>query len=168
MMNIVTRNPLPNDAPALIELKKVLFSETQFMLFEPHEYSANLEQETDFINHFNESYNSSILVSEFDGELIGFIGAAGGDSNKIKHSANIFLGVRRKYWRQGVASTLLREIMSWARCIQLKRLELAVSSNNHSAIKLYRSHGFELEGVKKCAISTDGRFEDECIMGCVL
>lgn len=167
-MNIVTRNPLPNDAHALIELKKALFSETQFMLFEPNEYPANVEQETCFINHFNESANSSVLVSELDGELIGFLGAAGGGSKKIKHCAQIFLGVKKKYWGQGVASKLLTETISWARCIQLKRLELTVSSNNHRAIKLYHSQGFELEGIKKCAVSTNGNFEDECIMGYLL
>jgi len=138
------------------------------MLFEPHEYTASLKQETGFINHYNESYNSSILVSELGGELIGFLGAEGGRSKKVKHSANIFLGVRKKYWGQGVASSLMIETMSWARRIRLKRLELAVSSNNHKAIKLYHSHGFELEGVKKYAISTNGTLEDENIMGCVL
>ena len=168
MINIITRSPLPNDAHALIELKKALFSETQFMLFEPNEYPANLKQEAGFINHYNKSSNSSILVSELDGELIGFLAAAGGDSKKVMHCAQVFLGVKKKYWGQGVASKLLEETILWARCVQLKRLELTVSSNNHRAIKLYHSQGFELEGVKKCAISINGNFEDECIMGCLL
>ncbi|OUR92022.1 hypothetical protein A9Q81_17225 [Gammaproteobacteria bacterium 42_54_T18] len=167
-MNIVTRNVLPDDAAALLELKKALFSETQFMLYEADEYPASAEQETGFINHFNESVNSTILASELDGELVGFLGAAGGDSKKIKHSAQIFLGVRKKHWGQGIASALLTETMSWARRIQLKRLELTVSSNNHRAIKMYHNQGFELEGIKKCAISSNGNFEDECVMGYVL
>ncbi len=164
-MDMITRNLLLGDAPAFIELKKVLFSETSFMLYGADEYPANVEQETGFISHFNESANSTILVSELGGELVGFLGAAGGDSKKIKHSAQIFLGVKKKHWGEGIASALLTEAMSWARSIQLKRLELTVSSNNHRAIKLYHNQGFELEGVKKCAISNDGNFEDECMMG---
>ena len=166
-MNIVTRNLSPDDAPAFIELKRVLFSETLFMRYDADEYPASVEQETGFINHFNESVNSTILVSELEGELVGFLGAAGGDSNKIKHSAQVFLGVRKKHWGQGIATALLAEAISWARSIQLKRLELTVSSNNHRAIKLYHNQGFELEGIKKCAISNNGHFEDECIMGSV-
>jgi len=168
MMNIVTKKVLPDDAAALIELKKALFSETQFMLYEADEYPASLEQEVGFINHFNKSVNSTILVSELDGEFAGFLGAAGGESKKIKHSAQIFLGVRKKHWGLGIASDLLTETMSWARSIQLKRLELTVSSNNHRAIKLYHKQGFELEGIKKYAISSNGNFEDEYIMGYVL
>ncbi|OMH37556.1 hypothetical protein BGP75_09105 [Motiliproteus sp. MSK22-1] len=164
----MTRKPSPLDASALIRLRKSLCSETDFMLFETDEYSPSLEQEIDFINRFNQGKNSTILVSELDGELIGFLAAAGSSLRKIRHSASLFLGVRKQYWGQGIATELLTQTQQWAKSIELKRLELTVSPNNHRAIALYSRLGFETEGIKRCAININNRFEDEKIMGWIL
>lgn len=47
----------------------------------------------------------------------------------------------------------------------LVRLELGVYFDNEKALKLYKSLGFEEEGLKKYSAIRNGKYVDEIIMG---
>jgi ribosomal protein S18 acetylase RimI-like enzyme len=64
-------------------------------------------------------------------------------------------------WRgQGVGRQLIETALAAADARGLARVELTVHSENVNAQALYRSVGFEMEGVHRRAWSLDGRFFD--------
>ena len=158
------RDALPEDAAALLLLRKAIFSETNFMLYSPGEYSASPEELSAQIAKINISGYSRSLLAEIDGTLIGFVGVTGSPIRRLRHSAQIVVGVLRSHWRQGVGRALLTEAIRWAPTAGLSRLELFVMSKNMSAIALYEQLGFRIEGSRRHAYIIDGTPVDDRLM----
>ena len=61
------------------------------------------------------------------------------------------LGVREKAQGRGVGSTLMAILLATAKlCANLRRVQLTVFADNTPAIRLYRSFGFQFEGLHRC------------------
>jgi len=156
MAEFSIRDALPEDAAALISLRKAIFGETNFMLYAPGEYSASPEEVSAQLAKIRNSGHSRSLLAETEGALIGFLGVMGSPIPRLRHSAQIVLGVLRSHWRQGVGRALLSEAIRWTPSAGLSRLELHVMSGNASAIALYTQLGFRVEGSRRRAYIIDG------------
>jgi len=161
------RDARPEDASALISLRKAIFGETNFMLYAPNEYSASPDELSTQLAKIRSSGYSRSLLAETEGNLIGFLGASGSSVPRLRHSAQLFLGVLRSHWRSGVGRALLAEIIRWAPTAGLSRLELFVMTSNSRAIALYERLGFRVEGHRRRAYIIDGVPVDDQLMAYV-
>ena len=161
------RDALSEDAAALVSLRKAIFGETNFMLYAPSEYSASPEELSAQIAKISSSGNSRSLLAETDDAFIGFLGVMGSPIPRLRHSAQIVVGVLRSHWRQGVGRALLSEAIRWAPAAGLSRLELFVMSKNTGAIALYEQLGFRIEGSRRHAYIIDGAPVDDQLMAYV-
>ncbi|MEW8624858.1 MAG: GNAT family N-acetyltransferase [Candidatus Thiodiazotropha sp.] len=150
------------DAESLIELRRTLYNETDLLLFEPTEYRPTVESETAFITAFEKSNNSALFIAVVDNlDLVGFMGVAGGTTNRTAHKATVFMGVLKKYWGQGIGKKLFDNLFQWLEVTSLSRLELTTAVHNERAYSLYKAVGFETECVKKNNVLVDGKHVDE-------
>jgi len=168
MVTFAIREALPEDAAALISLRKAIFGETNFMLYAPSEYSAAPEELSAQLAKIASSGYSRSLLAESENTLIGFLGATGSPVPRLRHSAQLFLGVLRSHWHCGVGRALLAEIIRWAPTVGLSRLELFVMKSNSRAIALYEQLGFRVEGHRRRAYMIDGVPVDDQLMAYVL
>jgi len=166
-MNIGIRTAVENDAAQLVALRRRLFAETSFMLFDPEEFTSTAEDERQFINWLTQRPNSRLLVATHEESLVGFVAVMGGERNRTKHSAPLFLGVAQAFWSQGIASRMLAEVIAWAPLAKLKRLELTVHTTNLKAIVLYLRHGFVVEGTRRCSMRINDKYIDEYLMSLI-
>ena len=66
----------------------------------------------------------------------------------------------------GIGKKLMKELIDLSdNWLMLVRLELGVYTDNEKALKLYKSLGFEEEGLKKYSAIRNGKYVDEIIMG---
>ncbi|MBT3204525.1 MAG: GNAT family N-acetyltransferase, partial [Gammaproteobacteria bacterium] len=122
---VTIREAKENDAKALIVLRGKLFKETTFLLLEPDEYNPTEESEANFIRIFSRADNSSIFLAlNSDSKIVGFMGVAGGITNRTKHRATVFLGVLSEYWGQGIGKQLFDQLFIWLPQSCLSRVEL--------------------------------------------
>jgi RimJ/RimL family protein N-acetyltransferase len=161
----VIREILASDAAAFLALNKELDRETAYMLYEENERAITLEQQKKMITTFLKMPNSTILVAEQDGQLVGHLSVIGGSVNRKKHSAYLAVGVLRSYGNQGIGTSLFEEMENWAARIGIKRVELTVMTHNETAISLYKKMGFKIEGKKICSLVVDGKSVDEYYLG---
>jgi RimJ/RimL family protein N-acetyltransferase len=162
--NVVVRRAAVDDAAQLLALRRALFAETSFMLWEPAEFVATAADERAFIQRLSERANSLLLIALGKSQAVGFLAAIGGERNRLRHSALLAIGVLRGFWSQGVASSLLSEAIAWAPGAGIKRLELTVHTANARAVALYQRHGFEIEGTRRSSMRVDGAYTDEYLM----
>lgn len=165
-MEIVIRTPRLNEADKFFDMLLLLDSETKYMMYEVGERKKT---ETSIKNIENmiklaENDEDFFLVSEVDGEIVGFITANRGKYYRIKHSAYIVVGIRENFRNIGIGTKFFEKLDNWAKKENLKRLELTVLTENKIALKLYRKNGFEIEGVKKNSMKIDGILKDEYYM----
>jgi RimJ/RimL family protein N-acetyltransferase len=157
-----------DEADIFLNLKKQLDEETEFMMLEPGERKTTAENQRRQIERIRASYNSTIIVAESEGKLVGYIEAIGGYVTRNKHCAYLVIGVLQDYTRQGVGSMLFKELFTWAEKHRIHRMELTVLVHNHAASVLYHRMGFEIEGLKQRSLRINGKFVDEYYMAKLL
>ncbi len=165
---IVIRQVEESDAQAFLDLCIRLDEETSFRMFEPNERSATLDQQQRIIHDFLKRDNFLLLAAEKDGELVGYLSAEGGLFHRNRHSVYIVIAILQAYTGQRIGTRLFIELERWALERQVHRLELNVMANNPRAIALYKKMGFEIEGLKRHALSVDGVYIDEYLMARLL
>lgn len=102
------------------------------------------------------------LVGEINGEVVATTGLRPAYSGvRQRHVGTFGLCVAAAAQGRGIGNALLATLIDYAdNWAQLLRLELIVAADNEPAVKLYRKHGFVLEGRHKAAIFTDGEYVD--------
>ena len=105
------------------------------------------------------------IVAESDGQLIGTGNLRAYTPARTAHIGEIFLGVADTHAGQGIGNALLAALVDVADNWRgLKRLELDVFADNESAIRLYKKHGFEVEGRCIKAGFRNGAYIDTLMM----
>jgi RimJ/RimL family protein N-acetyltransferase len=161
---ITIRKVKEEDAEAIVKLLKQLDEETKFTLFAPGERKTTVEKQREIIKNILTSDNRMIFVAVKDDQLIGCLGAFGGEYRKVKHRIYIVIGVLQTFAHQGIGTQLFTEMEKWARENKFHRLELTVMTNNQAGLALYKKMGFEIEGIKKHSVLVNGEFIDEYYM----
>ncbi len=103
------------------------------------------------------------LAERFD-RAVGWCEATRVAAERMEHVALLTVAVARDDRGSGVGRALLTEAERWARAQRLRKLSLNVRAGNAAAIGLYRSLGFEVEGVERGQVRHGAAFEDNLIM----
>jgi ribosomal protein S18 acetylase RimI-like enzyme len=158
------RTAVFEDAPAYLAMLKQLDNETDMMLYEPDERPDTVESIEKTILAATAS-GSLILVAEDKDVIVGFLTAERGFARRIHHSAYIVVGILASQRGQGLGKKLFTDLENWAKNNQITKLELTVSVRNEPGIRLYKSMGFAVEGIKKDSLKLNGKLVDEYYMG---
>ena len=88
-----------------------------------------------------------VLVAVADGTVVGHLGVHPAYRPRRAHAASLGMAVHDAWAGRGIGSTLLQHAIALADdWLNLLRLELVVFVDNEAAIRLYRKHGFVIEG----------------------
>lgn len=163
---LIVRNPESGDEQGLINLMKIVDSETKFLGREPGEFNFTLEQERDFIKDSMYNENRHFLIGEIDGKIIAncSVGIIS-NSKRYLHRASMGITVCKDYWNKGIGKTLMQECIKWCKEKGIEQLELEVVTENNRAISMYQNFGFQIYGTKKHALKYgDATYADEYYM----
>lgn len=166
-LNYTIRSAIESDAKNLSELRLQIDGETENMDREKGEAfidQAGFEKiiETD-TNHPRNLF----LVAEMDGRIVGYSRCEGYELKRFSHKVEFGLGVLKDFWGYGIGKNLMKETISWVDTNGIKKIVLkGVLETNEKAIGLYKSLGFEIEGLmKKDRILSDGKYYNTYMMG---
>ncbi len=148
-------------------IRKIELSDAEAFL-NLRERNDTVEQTTKKINVILESKGQTAFVAEQDGALIGFILIYGRQMRIYAKTRTIAIAILKKHWGKGIGNDLVRTAIDWAKKQKLHRLELEAWSANNSAIRLYKKHGFKIEGTKKDGVIIGKEYTDVVVMGLVL
>ncbi|MEZ5277312.1 MAG: GNAT family protein [Opitutaceae bacterium] len=166
---ILIREADPEDAAAILAYIDEVAGETDFLGFGRGEFDLDLEKETKYLEEQRDSNNSVYLLAMMDGEIAGTLSYTGGRRARTRHTGELGITVRRRYWGQGIGSLLMESLIAWARSSGVvTKLDLLVRTDNERAIQLYERMGFEREGRIRHAVHIDGVYHDALCMGLIL
>jgi len=167
-MEIELRDAVPTDAACLIELRRTIFGESDFMLYAPDEYADSTDAMAKRIEEISQSSGSRLIVALADKVPAGFLSVTGSEIPRRRHVGYVVIGVVRAHWSRGMGEALLTEALRWAPTAGITRLELGVMTENARAIRLYERLGFRVEGTRKGAYLIGGKPVDEHFMACLI
>lgn len=159
---IVIRQLKLTDAKELLTCLSEIDATAPYMLYESNERQWNVEIAENVITQSNQL---GTILGVFDvDKLVGYLLLQGSSLAKIRHSAQIVLGLCADYRGQGLGTKLFEAAFAYAKEAKLTRLELSVLPVNTAGYHLYQKLGFVTEGVRKAAILQDGVLMDEIML----
>ena len=168
--SIVIRPVGEDDAEGFFQMMCRLDDETEYMMYEPGERRDQTKDPSRLRNVIRAAQTGGdLLLAAVDSdEIVGFIWAERGKTNRVRHTAYIVVGVRSSYRSLGIGTEFFRRMDGWAKACGIIRLELTVECDNSAAVSLYRKCGFAVEGVRPKSMNVSGRLVDEYYMGKLL
>lgn len=163
MINFIIRSVKLEDAPAINEMRRMDgVRENTLGLF-----SERISRSEEFIKGLSEHDHLLVAEVEENGmkKVVGLSGLHANRNPRLRHSASLGIMVHADYQGKGIGTALLSKILDLAdNWLILVRVELTAFVENERAVKLYKSLGFEIEGVKKYAAIRNGKYADEYLM----
>jgi RimJ/RimL family protein N-acetyltransferase len=160
------REAVKEDAEKLIRYIENIAHESDYLTFGPGEIDITKDLEERIIEEHQNTDNKIFLVVELDNEIIGCLNFAGGRRERLKHTGEFGVSVKKKYWNMGIATQLIKELINWANESNIiSKINLKVREDNERALRLYEKLGFIREGRVTREFYVDGKYYDVIIMG---
>lgn len=107
-----------------------------------------------------------IIIAQANEKTVGMAHLVRGKFEKNKHVGFLGISILKEFRKIGIGTAMMKYIMEWARRQKgLEKVSLTVFSTNEAAINLYRTFGFQIEGMRKKQHKIEGKYIDETIMG---
>lgn len=140
-MNITIQRATTLDAEAILEYLKQVGKETDNLTFGEEGMPFTIEAEAAYIAEIEYSNDDIMLVAKDDESIVG-IANLNRLPRRMNHRGDFGLSVRKAYWDKGIGSTLLQEIVDFAKEAGMEIIDLQVRSDNARAIHVYEKFGF--------------------------
>ncbi|QDT45936.1 Putative phosphinothricin acetyltransferase YwnH [Gimesia alba] len=122
-----------------------------------------LDRAREFVKK-NVEQNHAQYVAVAKGSVVGWADIVPVARQSMEHVGHLGMGVVSAYRGQGIGNQLLKNAIAHAWQQGLKRLELEVFADNEPAMRLYRKHGYQVEGVKRYARCLNDVYQDVVVM----
>ncbi len=137
------RNGVASDGYFVFENFNATHAETDYLLSYPDENSFDQEQEAQFLEGKTKSQDEIEIIAIIEGKIAGTAGIeAVGRKYKLRHRAELGIGILREYWGLGLGKALTKACIQCAKEAGYTQLELNVVAENKAAVSLYQSLGF--------------------------
>ena len=130
-------------------------------------FSERINQTEEFINSLGQNQYHMVAEADENGvkKVVGTISLTVSQTPRTRHTASLGIMVHKDYQGKGIGTALLNKILDLAdNWLMLVRVELNVFVENETAVGLYKTHGFQIEGTKKYAAVRNGKYADEYLM----
>ena len=128
---------------------------------------ATLDQASQYVSKNIATHHLQFVALD-DGAVVGFCELDPSPHPVHAHTASMDMALLPEARGKGIGKRLLTTAIGAARCQGLRRIGLSVFSDNLRAIRLYKSCGFEHEGILRNHCKIDGREFDMLMMGLLL
>ena len=165
--DLLIREAEVEDATELIALLDQIGHESSFTSLDENGIAMSESEMQRFINKQAQSDNQITLLAYLNEELAGVINITADQRPRVRHIGDVFLGIKKAYWGNGLGSILMEEAIEWAQSSgSIRRLQLTVQKRNTAAVHLYEKMGFIIEGLQeRGAYIEGGEFLDVYLMG---
>ena len=164
---LLIREAETQDALDLIALLDQIGHESSFTSLDENGIAMSESEMELFIDQQAQSENQITLLAFLNDELVGVVNITADQRPRVRHIGDVFLGIKKAYWGNGLGSILMEEAIEWAQSSgSIRRLQLTVQKRNTAAVHLYEKMGFSIEGLQeRGACIEGGEFLDVYLMG---
>jgi len=164
-IDLIVRPPVVGDAKAILDYLKIVGAETDNLTFGAEGHPNTVEQEEKFIASIGKDHNGIMLLGLVEDEIIAIGSLFGSSRERLKHSLELGISVKRAYWHMGVASKVIKQMIEIAQTFEhVIQVTLSVIVDNQRAIGLYHKLGFIDTGIHHRHIKVKDKYKDTLIM----
>ena len=166
---LIIREATRSDASDMIQYVKQVGDETDFLTFEGSQFNKSEQEEITIIQEHKDRPNQIFLLALIDEELVGMLNVVASPKPRLQHVGEFGVSVLKSHWNKGIASILIKMMISWAEESKIiKKINLKVLQNNKVALQLYKRLGFEIEGLLRRDFFIKDVYYDAYMMGMIV
>ncbi|MGR5238966.1 GNAT family N-acetyltransferase [Vibrio alfacsensis] len=152
-MEIIVRPTTVEDAPALVDIYSQPKAQRETLQLPKPSLSMWVDRLS------NQPTGLYSYVAEIEGKVVGNIGFHHSQRPRTAHTASFGIGVHDHFHGLGVGSRLIETVTELAdNWLNIRRIQIEVNADNEAAIRLYKKHGFDIEGEAVDASFRNGEF----------
>jgi len=165
-LNYTIRSAREEDAEVLSALRVQIDGETENLDREKGEAYIDTEGFKKLIKNDSENEKNLFLVADVGNRIVAYSRCEGNDLKRFSHKVEFGVCVSKEFWGYTIGKKLLYSSVSWADANNIRKITLNVLETNEKAIKLYKTFGFEVEGIlREDKKLSDGQFYNTIVMG---
>ena len=166
---ISIRKAEKKDAQEIIDYCNTVGGESDNLLFGKDEFGMTLIQEEQFIEEMLPLKTAGLFVALIDGEIASVAHLSNPARQRVKHTSELGVSVRKKFWGIGVATIMLEAVIDFAKASQqIEIIGLSVRSDNLTAQSLYKKLGFVEIGCYAKSVKIEDQYYDNILMNLYL
>jgi ribosomal protein S18 acetylase RimI-like enzyme len=104
------------------------------------------------------------FVATVDDDVVGWLHFDVPELEKLRHTAELTVGVLEEYRRRGIGSRLMDHGLDWATAAGYRKVYNSLPATNRSAIQFLVDHGWETEAIRRDHYRLGDEFVDEVMM----
>jgi L-phenylalanine/L-methionine N-acetyltransferase len=153
------------------EMLWVMFSslsETTILNLVPPFNRERIESWTNNIDYNEVLAIVAVTEDDYEQRIVGSASLKFNDQEVFKHKAELGIAIHDDYQNLGIGTALLNHLLAIAKMKKLKKVWLAVRTENNRAFQIYTKAGFEVEGTLRKEMFFKGEYRDEYRMAVFL
>jgi len=160
-ISFTIRQARQEDLTGLVGAIRAAIGDGEYVLAES--VADVIDNEGVLLRH-NEIESRMFFVATVNDEVVGWVHLKHRELRKLKHTAELTLGVLERYQGHGIGSHLLERGLEWASAQGFEKICNSIPSSNERAISFLESRGFEVEAVREDHYKLNGDYVDEVMM----
>ena len=125
--------------------------------------AEQLSHEDALIRH-NDLDTRMFFVATVDDEVVGWCHVEAPELEKLRHTAELTIGILEEYQDEGLGSHLLQRGLAWAGSNGYEKVYQSVPATNDRAMGFLKRHGWEEEARREDHYKLDDEYVDEVML----
>lgn len=162
---LTLRRSRPSDAQQILKYLNMVGGESDNLMFGKDGYRClTVAQEAEHLERLCNAPGTLSLVGIVGGEIVSLSQIRGEAPKRAAHNFELSITVAKAYWRLGIGSLVMAEMIRFAKEHGARIIHLGVRAGNEEAIRLYEKFGFYKAGLHRDFFNICGVYHDEILM----
>ncbi|WP_290814166.1 GNAT family N-acetyltransferase [Halovivax sp.] len=116
----------------------------------------------------NDLSSRVFFVATVDDEVVGWVHLESPNFAKLRHTAELTMGVRPECRGRGIGSNLMERGLHWAEANGYEKVYQSIPATNQDAIRFLEDHRWETEAIRRAHFKIDDQYVAEQMMAVML
>ncbi len=160
-LEVTIRRAREDDLTGLVGAIREALSDRSYI--EGETIADVVESENVLLRH-NEVHSRVFFVATVHGDVVGWVHVNAPELEKLRHTAELTVGVIDEYREHGIGTKLLDRGVDWALANDFEKLYNSVPATNGTAIAFLEHRGWDTEAVRADHYKIGDDYVDEVMM----
>jgi ribosomal protein S18 acetylase RimI-like enzyme len=116
----------------------------------------------------NDVESRTFFVATVGDEVVGWVHLRSPKFEKLRHTAELTIGVLDEYRGHGIGSHLMEHGLEWAKSNGFEKVYQSLPATNQDAVRFLERHGWETEAIRRAHFKVDDEYVAEQQMAVML